>query len=67
MKVYALFRGWVVIFKEDGVGVMLRTFRYLWDISLSKCAEWAKEISKGGRPGRFLDSGFFMDTLVAWW
>ena len=52
MKVYALFRVWV-----DGVGVMLRTFRYLWDISLSKCAEWAKEISKGGRPGRFLDSG----------
>ena len=29
---------------------------YLWDISLSKCAEWAKEISRGGRPGRFLDS-----------
>ena len=30
---------------------------HLRDISLSSCAEWARETSRGGRPGRFLDSG----------
>ena len=44
-------------FASVGVDNIRDNLFYLWDISLSKCAEWAKEISRGGRPGRFLDSG----------
>ena len=43
-------------FKIDWMSAKAQAPSSLFDISFRRWAEWAKEISKGGRPGRFLDS-----------
>jgi len=40
----------------DWISAKAQAPNSLLDISFIKCAECANEISKGGRPGRFLDS-----------
>ena len=42
--------------RMDWISAKAQAPNSLFDISLRRWAEWAKEISKGGRPGRFFDS-----------